>query len=85
MKAETATVLPFTVLFTDTPVTITLVLIHGIPEVSAQPPAGFSLATSPEAVLWLSGLVSQVARRQIFSFAFYFILWSFPEWPRGFG
>lgn len=35
----------------DTPVTITLVLIHGTLEDSAQPPAGFSLATSPEAVL----------------------------------
>lgn len=31
--------LPFTVLFTDTQVTITPVLIHGTLEVSAQPPA----------------------------------------------
>lgn len=43
---------PLTVLFTDTLVTVTLMLIRGTLEVSAQPPAGFSLAVSPEAVLW---------------------------------
>ena len=48
-----ATVLPLTVLFTDTRVTVTPILIRGTLEVSAQPPVGFSLAVSPEAVLWL--------------------------------
>lgn len=69
MKAETGSVQPSS--WTDnsqqlqcrlpqcclqTCVTIPLMLIHGTPEVSAQPPAGFSLAVfvPPEAVLWLS-------------------------------